>query len=294
MKTQNEFEEFMNIINQELIDDGVPIPARQISGFCEACKKLQISMPLSLPERQPKEGCFDGLDLGIRIKQYFEEIYGEKLKMDFSPGSIAVLIKEDVYKIKFPKIYGQFILTADPRNIDIEEFKIDGKPALNVLAYIDGITGKRAEKLTDEELKEILELFIKSQNCFELLQTFRGNFLFTEIIGDFSASTQHLVHTPPQLGLSRWSSLQALEKTIKAFTKSKGLGFKRVHILSEIASEAEKVGLKPLTREQLEIVQCSPSIRYESSDQTIKKAVAAQHTAIDLCFEIVKQITKPG
>lgn len=284
----------MNIINQELIDEGVPIAARQISGFCEACKKLQISMPLSLPERPPKDGCFEGIELGIRIKQYFEKIYGEKLKIDFSPGSVVVLIEGDIYKINLPKIYGQFILTADPRIIKTKELKIDGKPALNVLAYIEGITDKRAEKLTDDELKEIVELFIKSQNCFELLRTYRGNFLFTEIIGDFSASTQHLVHNHPQIGLSRWSSLQALEKTIKAFTKSKGLDFKQVHILREIAIEAEKAGLKPLPRTLLDIVQCSPSIRYESSDQTIKKAVAAQHVAIDLCFEIVQQIIKSG
>src|SRR5690242_18041249 len=62
-------------------------------------------------------------------------------------------------------------------------------------------------------------------------------------IADLKTSAQHLVDSRDDLGLSRWGSLQAAEKLLKHFLRSKGRQFPKTHNLSRLADIAARIGL---------------------------------------------------
>jgi hypothetical protein len=46
-----------------------------------------------------------------------------------------------------------------------------------------------------------------------------------EALGDFSSSVAHLLATPPEPGLARWESLQAVEKVMKSYLHHAGVKY---------------------------------------------------------------------
>jgi hypothetical protein len=66
------------------------------------CKQFKMSVALPLPKREPTPGCYSGTDMIIRSFRWYKERYGDALKMDFSPGSVVVTIRDDPWHIELP------------------------------------------------------------------------------------------------------------------------------------------------------------------------------------------------
>src|SRR6266481_3429665 len=112
---EEEFNAFMREIDSEMRADGVPIPGREMNGFHRACRRLRANLRMMpLPDRGPRDGVYEDDDLSLRILGWFQAKYGNRLKIDFSPGTVPVLIEGDAYAIRLPRIYGQGHFFCDP------------------------------------------------------------------------------------------------------------------------------------------------------------------------------------
>ena len=86
--------------------------------------------------------------------------------------------------------------------------------------------------------------------------------------------------------LSKWGSLQAVEKFLKAFISSKGVTFPHSHNLQALANLAEASGLPTLSSTNIANVQCSAGVRYGGIVVLQTDAVEAYYSAIDICGQI--------
>ena len=107
--------------------------------------------------------------------------------------------------------------------------------------------------------------------------------LVPEARGNLTNAVELLFSTPPQYGLSKWESLQAAEKVLKAFISAKGAKFKFTHILEDLALRAELLGLPLIPRAELRDIQCSPQVRYGDIPVTSREAVKAHQAALSVC-----------
>ncbi len=104
-----------------------------------------------------------------------------------------------------------------------------------------------------------------------------------EAIGDFEAAVFHLMEHRPQPGLSKWASLQAVEKLLKAFITKKGEQVKRDHSLQGHFEQAEQLGLPKPPQQYILDVQCSAGVRYGEVAVSVGEAVKAHLLSLEIC-----------
>lgn len=92
----------------------------------------------------------------------------------------------------------------------------------------------------------------------------------------------------PTKGLSKWASLQAAEKFLKAYITQKGATAPFSHDLQRLATLAESHGLPSILHAELGKVQCSADVRYGRIPVTKQEAVEAHHVAIGICAEVAR------
>lgn len=280
-----EFQKLMQEIDAEMIDEGIPVTVRQIVACGNVAKKFGVTIPMGgfgFVPRDPQEGVYSGYDLALRIKKWFSDLYGGKLKVDFDIGVLAVEISGDIFKMRLPMVYGNVGVVIDHASMGVK----GNSGRINILDLIVDLTPPLASRLTSKAFNEIGELFTLGMDVFNHIHSCRGDELLNKAHADFKASTFHLLHRPPELGLSKWASLQATEKILKSFIARRGGDYPKGgkgHDLEQLASISEKHGLPPLDRTILQKVQCQPGVRYENMGLTIKEVVDAQHAALRIC-----------
>lgn len=290
IKNEEEFQNLMQEVDSEMITEEIPVSARQMVACSKVAKKLAITLPMGgfgFTPREPKEGVYSGYDLALRIKRWFSDLYGSKLKVDFDIGVIAVEVSGEIYKMRLPTVFGRVGVVIDPSTMGMK----GSSGRINILDLLEDLTPPLASRLTREAFDEICELFVLGMDVFGKLQTYRGDELLAKAHADFKASTFHLLHRPPELGLSKWASLQAVEKTLKSLIARQGRSYPKGgkgHELDELSKIFEKIGLPPVEKLMLEKVQCKPGVRYENAGLTVKETVDAQHIALRICQHAFK------
>jgi hypothetical protein len=107
-----------------------------------------------------------------------------------------------------------------------------------------------------------------------------------EVQGDLDAVVSHLVAHKSQLGLSKWASLQAVEKILKAYivTKDQTMDVKKIgHKLGELAVAAENLGLPAIPNGYIADVQCSAGVRYGEVAVSVEEAGIAHLISLEVC-----------
>jgi hypothetical protein len=117
LKTEDEFQQLMAEVDRQLQAEMVPIPARPFRA--ESILAVQLGQPFVhlYPRREPMEGMYSGDDLTIRVSRWFDERYGDRLKINFSPGRMVITVLGDPWLVRFPPVTGtgNLILSAtDP------------------------------------------------------------------------------------------------------------------------------------------------------------------------------------
>lgn len=118
--------------------------------------------------------------------------------------------------------------------------------------------------------------------------------LVADAFADLNAAVFHLTIRNRHHGLSKWASLQAVEKMLKAYLKRKVGDFKSGHVLEPLAQSAEKAGLIALDRRLLSATQCSANVRYGDDLVTLRCAVDAHHASLGLCGQVAYQLRTLG
>jgi hypothetical protein len=247
---------------------------------------LKIGMlggPLSkLP---PTPGDYRRANLSKRVRRWFSERYGDKLKVDFTLGRAVVMLRGEAWLVKVPYVFGAVQVIID-RDIEREYPRIGvaGKgsaPTINLLRLVDGLTPAIAKTLSGEEIAAIQASFGPAFAVFGMLEGARTSSPLLEAAKqDLQSGAEICVQQRQALGFSRWHSLQGIEKILKAFVASRGGSFKRTHDLDDLAETAKELGASALSPDCISSIQCSASVRYDPTTTTIEQASTAHGQAV--------------
>jgi hypothetical protein len=293
---EQQFLSVMEQVDTELQNEQVPIQARPIQAISKMAVRVRENLIIAPLPKKPIENVYSGTSLSKRINQWYKDRYGERLKVD--PCSyIAVMIREDLYKMRLSYFVGQLEFICRPYLMGADlgpRMRTDRKPiTVNILDTIDGLTQNYAQSLRDEELRELAYRYVMGLHAIELMKVGAQHFtLLPEARANMGNAVELMLSTPPQYGLSKWESLQAAEKVLKAFISEHGAKFKFTHVLEDLALSAELLGLPLISRAELREIQCSPQVRYGAISVTPQEAVKAHQAAQSVCGGVVVNLLR--
>ncbi len=278
IRTDEDFNRLMEQIDAEMRDEGIPLTARSMEGGLRFSSTFELNLMGTDP-------------LSIKVHRWFQRRYGDRLNIDMGIGSMGVILRGDTYRMHFPTSFGLNRIVSLRKLAEEKPSVIvgtrDNPPTLNVLDFVEGLTQDYANSLTDEELEGLFNQFVFGFTAFmRISEIANSDALKSQAYADLNASTNHLFTTPPNYGLSKWASLQAAEKFIKAFITSRGGSPPRHHRLRDLARLAESLGLAGMLDQWLDDVQCSAEVRYGGIPVTPQEAIDAQYGALQICEHI--------
>ncbi len=286
---EQKFNELMSQIDRELAKQKFDIPKRPIRALGIISTRFGIPLPLG----QPMPGTFHELSkywpISKRVKKWYENRYGDRLKMDFSLGRMAFMIDEDIWVFRFRRFYGSGKFVSS-KTIKSERIGTDGKPfTCNILDCIESLPDGFRMSLSDSQLVMLGKYFHFGLDVFSSLEMLSGNDLIMSAKADISTSIDHLFTRQPQYGLSKWSSLQAAEKLLKATIEMRGGNYSKTHKLKTLVEEVKKCGLGLDVSIIIAEIQCTPAIRYGQEQCSKSDAIRAHHAVFKLATAIINR-----
>jgi len=288
---ENELRELIEVTDAQLQTEGAPIHARPFHAASRISQRFGFgeNLKLFVADREPVKGVYLGDDLTIRINRWYKQKYGERLKVDPSKR-IPILIRQDVYALRIPLICGTVDVIWDPEQFGTTPANSSGGPVLNLVDQVEGFTKEYARSLTDEERADIADKFHFGFLATDAIYAAPRKRPIPEAIGDLEASLMLVLTRPPNYGISKWESLQATEKFIKALITKLGATFKFIHELNSLAAIAESAGAPTVPRSAVSKIQCSAGVRYGSPAVTMQEAVEAHQSALEVCGLIARSL----
>lgn len=292
ISSEEEFLEFIEDIDRELANEGIKITARPIVAELKIAKRYGITFNGFPPNRPAKAGSFEPVELSIRIHEWFKKRYGKKLNLPSYIGKTIVFLRGELYVINCPITYGTVRFICEPTSLGKvrENIGLYSPPICNMLDWIEDITPDFAFSLSIEEVLKISVVFTTAMGVYPALNSIRETAYVEEIMGDFDAAVFHLIEHNPKPGLSKWSTLQAVEKLIKAYIINKGGEVKRIHSLKKLAKQAVEIGLPEPPEKYIEDIQCSAGVRYGEVSVSIEEAIRAHIVSLELSECIIRCI----
>jgi len=285
ISSEEEFLSLIEEIDREMTAEGVKITARPFVAGLKITGRYNITLDACPPRRPAKQGCFDPLEISIRIHDWIEQRYGNRLKVPFSIGSVVLPLRGALYKINCPTIYGQVKFVCEPNNFGKPREAIGqfAAPVVNVLDLIEDMTPALANSLMAEEVVRIGIASVAGMAIYLTLHAIVDVEYVREALGDFDAAVLHLMEHRPQPGLSKWASLQATEKIVKAYISQSGGKVKYIHSLPDLYSEATNLGLPQPPPGHVDLVQCLAGVRYGQVVVSLDEATRAHVVSLELC-----------
>ena len=296
-----EFEEFMIEIDKILIEKDIPIRARAIQALAEAGSLLEIKNMKILPiESEPIEGVYEGDSLLAHIVEWIQGRYGDRLNMDFSLGYSLVLIRETPWLIKFPFVIGNIrIICERDLSKKFKNFVVNKageppkRPEINLLSLIENLPQRLASKLTDVELKELLDNFVYFLDFFvKSHEHYKNEQLIIIGLADLKDSANYCINGRVTYGSSRWASLQAAEKFLKFYIEKNKEKYPYTHELDKLEKKACSLGLPSIEKKIIEDTNCDPAVRYQTSTDSTSDIVNAHLGALKIGSIVIKTLTE--
>ncbi|MFC1659983.1 hypothetical protein ACFL3S_00775 [Gemmatimonadota bacterium] len=224
---------------------------------------------------------------------------GQQASMPSSiPGSVALILREKAYELRIPRLFGDYeLLSERPLSFgrDLSETVPETfLPPFNVLDSLVGLPLEVREELTEEECQRVLGKFRAAQSVFQRLEMAHGLPWIREARTDLGEATSRLLGLDPDYGESRWLSLLAATRALKAFLVSRGRRGFHTHQLIELAEEAENQGLVQIPMAWVSAVQCEESIREAGEHVILGEAVRAFDSAFRIVGHAVAGIRPVG
>jgi hypothetical protein len=275
--TIDELNLLLEDIDSEMKNDSVPISSRSLEAMSRFSKKEKMRITIA-PANPEYDGEITTQNASFYINEYFDAKYGDLLKIDPSPASYIILIKNDIFILKLPRIYGLVSFTIDKNLDDIQKYQ--SKPICNILSCIKGLTTKLAMSLNDSELKEIVDQFKVNISSFQKFEQNIKNYkFFSEALEDYKESIKIISSEKTNFGKAKWETLQFIEKIMKGLIFSKTGKTNRIHDLLQLNQELQLHFNKKLDDNTLKKINCSASVRYDSGlidrDDSAKSSIIA-------------------
>jgi HEPN domain-containing protein len=285
-RSEDEFREFMERIDERIRTREVPFSHRELAALSEVARELRMELPGWTADRDPRRGEFTGMDLSIRVSRWVKDRYGKRAAWDPRPGRTVVILRDDPWEIVIPRFFGSHRFFAsvteasDPVVPGIDH--TDSPPRFNVLEAITDLAPGLRGVLTSAELDHVLEVFRVALEDYLLIEQLQEQPLARQAHGDLTTAVREILAGPGRYGASRWASLQAAEKMLKAYLKSTQGNHPWGHNLHDLATEAVSAGMAPVLPSWLDAARCTAAVRYAEEATTTTAAVAAHHAALDL------------
>jgi hypothetical protein len=194
-----------------------------------------------------------------------------------------------------PRVVGTVAFVCDRRLAPYRgrpSFASGGRtPVFNILNSVEDLPDGLAAALSHDELDTVASFFMCAGEAVCALEEILDQPFVTEARDDLRSAVEHLFSTPSaNCGFSKWSSLQFIEKLLKAFLQTRSTAYRLTHNLSELADLVEQNGLV-VDRTGLLAVQCAAAVRYNSRSVSMADALAAHHHSLSLCRDIARGIS---
>jgi HEPN domain-containing protein len=275
----------MEDIDSEMIAEGIKISARPFVAGLKITGRYNVTLDACPPRRPPKQGCFDPPEISIRIHDWIELRYGKRVNIPFHIGRIVLPLRGALYKINCPITWGHVQFICEPQSFSQprDALGLNAPPTVNMIDLVEDLTRDLAHSLTAEEVVRIGIAFVAGMGVYSALRVIRDVEYAHEALGDFDAAVFHLMEHEPQPGLSKWASLQAVEKLIKGYISQRGNPVRRIHSLKELCEEAAGLGLPRPPEDYVKTVECSAGIRYGEVAVSVDEALKAHLVSLEMC-----------
>lgn len=291
--TKASFEAAMREIDEALRSREVDIPDRFFGAIAEFAMRYQLQIPLRVPPLSP-DAPYTSEFLVAHIGSWYERLHGERLvTRSLSIGRMALLIRSDLWVVRFPVILGDSFSWVACNQHAVDEHSLDSGE-YNIFQAFDGMSSAYWADLSPAELGVLLKIFTLGERALCLLSRVARTDLIHAARADHDAAVGHLAAPRPHSGLSRWASLQAVEKLLKAFLSSRPASFPPSHNLATLTRHAVQAGLSPPSPETIAQVQCEPGVRYGEVRVSRAAAVLAHHAALRATEVISPQLPAKG
>lgn len=303
IQSEADFQRHIDSIDRKLREGRVPIPGRPLAALHEFSVLTRSELAVRSHDHEPTPGRYLGDDLSVRIAQWYEERYGDRILMEVVDGQVVVLLRGDPWVMELPWILGggretNFICGyGRPTTLPIEPVTYllsDPAPPAsdyNVLDSIKSLSPALARDLAEQECDMILESFLVGREAYRQLGRTNRDGLLSLVRGDLEAAVAHLTGRVSQTGLSLWASLQATEKILKHFLELVRGKYKHGHKLSDFETEAVASGLPPMDPTWLTAIQCSAGVRYGEDVVSLEQAVAAHHASLRVISHVLTALS---
>lgn len=278
-----EFDSMMRYVDERLQEAGLFPPQRPLKAFLEVSHSLGLGLMMPAPKRAPRTGVFTGHDMTIRIFNWYDSHYGDKLGMHWGLARVVLMIRDEPWIASFPKVFGsvRFILdTSTPKRSDGIQLGRNSVPCHNVLDSIEGLPRGLRSGLTPDEQNTLFSQYVEAYHNVTMLADCLEIGMCREVLSDIESTVDHLAGSLPHYGQSRWSSLQAAEKIIKTYIGEHGAKFPHSHELCDLVKLAIDCGLKTIDTDALRRIQCGASVRYEDAGSTLANAYSSHWEAV--------------
>lgn len=295
-KIENEAE-FINLI--EKIDQNLsstPIGGRYLRIFLEISKLYpnpnDVGQDL-FSNPKAVDGDYTGISLSGHIKNWCDERYGSKQKMEIDPGFVVFDFFGQRWKLAI-------LLVIVSRNGFHIEWNCDGekerkegeKYFLNMRRMFIDLPNGLAKKLQNENLNYERQIVGKSICAINRLLRLEKLPYVKEALTDFRGVSSELIKDKGSFGNSRWLTLQFIEKILKAYLNFKGSKILKTHDLIKLSSATNSLGMPLLDVNDLNSVNCEATVRYGETPCTAQEALEAHHASIRLAYDISEHLAK--
>ena len=160
-------------------------------------------------------------------------------------------------------------------------------PELNVLDSVIGLTSARAKSLCREELQAIGNSYYGGLQAHSVLEATTGSELIRIVRGDIETAVSKLVGQEARYGESRYASLQAAEKMVKAAIELEGKRYEFGHELKPQFDHLATLGIIVNQSQYVQHIKCGSEVRYGKEPSSEMQAFAAHQATLALVLELV-------
>jgi hypothetical protein len=303
LETEEDFQGVMEQLDEEAKSSGTLIQGRPLRALKRLTELTKTELRLTVPDRDPESGEYSGDDLVIRMEQWYDERYGNRLNLPSNLGTVVFLLRGDLWFFQIPVIRGvgpgvvwiceygaESTLTSTPEIV--RRGQRLARKCYNILESVENLPEGLAKSLTEDERKRMLAAFILGIDAHEALDERLPNALIDAARGDLEATVTHLTSHPVHPGQAKWSALQAAEKMLKALITEKHGTFGYHHNLSTLALEVSRLGIPSVDPQLIVLLQTGAGARYGEFAVSIDEAVTAHHASLRIVAHTAPYLPK--